>query len=161
MNPEVLKELPQVDRPRATYANISRLDGKGTWKFLLMPTEITYDSSANYTPSNSVGISSPTLQWTTTDNISLSIGNLPISGRSQRRVITKYVNDLMALIQPIAKGKPPAVLSFVWGQTSHSPCVMTRFSKVERSWYPNGDLAECSVSFTLVKVPTELLVDSY
>jgi hypothetical protein len=172
MNPEVIKTLPTIQRVKATYAGISRLDGKGSWKFLLQPTEINYETAANYATANSPATEMQFVQWRNNENLTLSINNLPISGRSiispankndeparrQARLIEKYIDELAAFLKPVEKGKAPPVLAFVWGARSHSPCVMTRFQRTEQDWYPDGSLAGCLISFTLLRVPLDQLI---
>ncbi len=158
VNQSVLVTLPQAQNSQGTFSVISRLDGKAAWSFLAQPTEILYERNSNYSTSNSVG-TLPSLPYGNTDGWTCSIANLPLNTFWQGRSLSSYIDSLAAFGLPDANSFSPPVLAFIWGQRRFSPCVMTRFSKTEKLWFPNGDLAECAISFTLVEVPEDQVVN--
>lgn len=158
-NSSVLAALPQVQNQQGIFSVLSRLDGKVAWSFLMQPTEMTYERNSNYAGSNAIGTIA-SLSYGNTDGWTCSINNLNLSSLAQRRSLLNYVNSLAALGVPDADAFAPPILALIWGQRRFSPCVLTRFSKVEKLWYPNGDLAECAVSFTLLEAPEDQIVAS-
>lgn len=156
MNPIVLQKLPQVTRSQGIYATIARLDGKAAWEFLTMPLEISWEGSANYSPANTPA--SPSYQYTKTDTWTLSISGLALSTIQSDRSLTDYVNQLANLRLPDAGKLTPPVLMWKWGQRLLSPCVLTRFTKLEDSWNNNGELMGCKISFSLLQVSDRNLV---
>ena len=156
-NTLVLSTLPQVPRSGGQYAILARLDGLGAWRFLTMPTEINFERSSVYSASGAAG-AIPSQQWSRTEGWSMSIQGLPLSGLQQQRSLTAYIKALSALQDPDPGMYAPPVLAFRWGQRIHSPCTLTRFSSRESFWFPNGEVAQASVSFTLIEVPQSQVV---
>lgn len=158
MNQSVINSLPQSNsNTTGEYSILARLDGKKGWRFLVQPTEITFEQSANYATSNNVSALS-SVQFAGLDGWRLNISNLPLSTLWQQKRLTQYVDEL-ARLMTIEEGKfSPPVLALKWGQRVWQPCVMTNFNKVEKFWFKDGELAECSVSFGLLQVPTNLLI---
>lgn len=158
MNQSVINTLPQSNaNATGGFSTLVRLDGKAGWKFLVQPTEISYEQSANYSSSNNVSALS-SIQFAGLDGWRLNISNLPLSSLWQQKRLTQYVDEL-ARLMAIEDGKfSPPVLALKWGQRLWQPCVMTNFSKVEKFWFKDGELAECTVSFGLLQVPTSLLI---
>ncbi|MBW4636345.1 MAG: hypothetical protein KME30_32050 [Iphinoe sp. HA4291-MV1] len=152
VNQSVLVTLPQAQNLQGTFSVISRLDAKAAWSFLVQPVEISYERNSNYSFSNSIG-TLPSLQYGNTEGWTCTINNLPLSTFWQGRSLSSYIDALASLQHPDADNFSPPVLAFIWGQRRFSPCVMTRFSKTEKLWFPSGDLAECAISFTLIEVP--------
>lgn len=156
-NTLVLSTLPQVPRSGGQFAVLGRLDGLGAWRFLTMPLEIVFDRNSAYSPSGAAG-SVPSQQWNRTEGWSMSIQNLPLSGLHDQRSLTAYIQALAALQNPDPDMYAPPVLAFRWGQRVYSPCVLTRFTSRENFWFPNGEVAQANIGFTLIEVPKNQVV---
>lgn len=157
MNNSVLQTLPQVENTGAKFALLTRLDGKSAWNFLVMPTEIIWERSASYSASGAVNSVTPYQQYNTTEGWNISMG-FPLSGYTQQKSLTSYVENLANLQLPDTDKLAPPVLAFRWGQRSLAPCILTRLTKTETLWFPSGDLAACKIQISLVQVPLSQLV---
>lgn len=157
MNPEILKILPQAIASKGQYCTLARLDGLAAWKFLVQPTDIPSDRSYNYSESNTVG-SIPNMQPNRLDAWQVSI-SVPLSGLQQKKSLQSYIDAIASLLEPDKAKDSPPVLALVWGQRQIiAPCVMTKFSKKETLWYPNGEIAECAIGFSLTEVPISQVI---
>jgi hypothetical protein len=156
-NSEVINSLPQNKSTQGQYGIIAALDGSSVWKFLVMPTEISFERQASYGSSSTLRVV-PEQQWVRTEGWTMSISNLPLSTYWEKKNLTPYV-EAIASCQESSKNSAPPVLMFKWGSRLFSPCVMTRFSRTEKLWFPSGDLAEASISFTLLQVPLAQVVN--
>lgn len=157
MNEQIVNSLPQANRSGSAFAVLARLDAVSVWTFLVQPAEITFDRNNSYQQTNNVG-TMPNLQYGNTENWQIAINGLPLSAIAQDKSLESYVNSLSSL-QEVVSGKfSPPVLMLKWGNRTLSPLVMTRFSKVETFWTPNGDLLQCKVSFGLTQVPQDQVI---
>ncbi|NEP08994.1 MAG: hypothetical protein F6K14_01830 [Symploca sp. SIO2C1] len=157
---KVIKSLPSNrSKRKGKTATLARLDGKEEWRFMLMPVEISRSRDADYSPSNTMG-NLPEQQWQRTRGWTVKINNLPVDGLYWNKSITEYVNAIASYQVP-KSGKrekeqepSPPVLLLQWGKRIIlSPCIMTSFRCIEKNWFPDGDLATASLSFTLMEIP--------
>lgn len=157
MNVNQLAKLPNATPSQGKYASISRLDGKLSWEFLVMPLEITWSRSSNFATADNPVF--PTPQYKSTEGWTLTFNDIPLLTTRANKNLTDYVNQLSSLELPDpAKLSPPALL-FKWGQRILSPCRMTRFAKKETDWNSDGELQGCNVSFTLIQVSDKIIVN--
>ncbi|MBW4635032.1 MAG: hypothetical protein KME30_24965 [Iphinoe sp. HA4291-MV1] len=157
VNSKVLTKLPQAIIGQGQYAMLARLDGVAVFEFITMPIELPWERALNYTASGAAGVIVPRQQFGSVEGWTLQI-SVPMSGRHEKKSLLSYVDSLAKLQIPDEDAVAPPILAFRWGTRSFSPCIMTRFSKTEKGWYPNGDLAECTVGFSLLEVPVSQVV---
>lgn len=150
-NSQVIQSLPQIKAVQGgQYGILATLDGTSAWKFLVMPTKISFERQASYVGANTLS-ATPEQQWSRTEGWAISISGLPLSTYWEKRDLNPYV-EAIAKFQEAKNSAPPALM-FKFGSRVFSPYVLTRFSKVESLWFPSGQLAEASLSFTLIQVP--------
>ncbi|MBW4666483.1 MAG: hypothetical protein KME60_03305 [Cyanomargarita calcarea GSE-NOS-MK-12-04C] len=154
MNIKVLNTLPHDRSINAQYAAIARLDGKATWEFLLLPTEMQWSRGISYQPSNTSG-NVPILQFASINGWSLSM-SFPAGANDA--LIGDYIDQLTSLMQP-ENGAPP-ILFWRWGQRQLSPCVMLKCDRTESRWTKDGQLLECRIDLVLGQVNEKQLVFS-
>ncbi len=152
LNQRILNQLPQAGRDKGEYARISRLDGRASWEFLLLPAEITFERNATYSKSGAVG-AFQNYQFASIDTWSLGISNLPLNTIYERKDLEGYINQLANLAVPDTQALAPPILVWRWNNRVLSPCVLVNFSKVEKLWFPDGSLAQANISFSLQQVP--------
>jgi hypothetical protein len=153
MNVKLLNTLPRDKSINAQYAAIARLDGKATWEFLLLPTEMQWSRGISYQPSNASG-NVPILQFASINGWSLSM-SFPVGFGDA--LIGDYVAQLASLMQSENGGAPP-ILFWKWGQRQLSPCVMVKCDRTESRWTKDGQLLECKLDVGLVQINEKQLV---
>ena len=157
MNETVISLLPQAPRVSASYATIARLDGRVSWRFLVMPLEIGFNRPINYSPSGVPG-RIQRLAFGGLGNWVMSVNSLPLSTRYQERSLSPYINSIANLAEPDKAAKSPPILLFRWAEKLFSPCLLSDFSYVETWWHSDGSTAEAKISFSLTQIPASQVV---
>ncbi|NEP54146.1 MAG: hypothetical protein F6K65_37295 [Moorea sp. SIO3C2] len=158
MNQSLLYTLPRVVSSSPTWGKLVRLDNRGSWRFLFMPDQIQERVTYSYRTSGGMGfIQNQILE---SGSKELTIPNLNVSTKHEKRSLQHYINSLESLGEPIPGLFSPPVLALTWGsRTLISPCIVTDLQVTQRDWYSNGELATATIRLTLRQVPRDQVVN--
>ncbi|NEO43204.1 MAG: hypothetical protein F6K55_03400 [Moorea sp. SIO4A3] len=156
-NRKVLTNLPRVTSSAPAWAKLSRIDNLESWVFLYMPDQIQERTTFSYRDSGGMGyIPNQILDRGSKE---LTINNLTISTKYERRSLQDYARSLENLGKPIPQLYSPPVLILTWGdRVLFKYCVLTSVQVTQQDWFSNGDLATATLSFSLKEVPKDQVV---
>lgn len=141
-----------------TYQRIKAqlVAGSEVWEFQLNPSELPFDTGAQYTEVGTAATSVQNQAYFFSKGLTLSVRDA-IFDTSGKGTITAALDQLQSFKNPnIKAGKlEPVTLNLVWGSRRFGPCKLTQLNWVEDGWTVNGEPDRAKVSFTLLEIPPE------
>ena len=177
-NEALLASLPNNLAARAPVnAHLLEYSATGentvVWSFLYLPEQIETTKNARYSSANVVG-ELPSVEYGGAELRTVSLSNLILEGFYDSKSVGGIAEGLERLTKAAVGGQAnaigeagdgftfasPPVLSFVLGgRVVIAPCVIVSTSRNESAWFGSGELADCTVSFTLQEISTRDLVE--
>lgn len=137
------------------WAELERVDGKGSYNFLVNPEEIAWSHQAEFSSLPVLYTAQPLLNYKSSTS-SLSIPRVLFWTKAHSGDLTDTLSALKAMTKPPAPGQQLPILKLTWGDLVAARLYLKAFSYREKQWRSGRvTQAEGNMEFLLTPEPAK------
>lgn len=133
------------------WASLSRLDGKGSYSFLVNPEEIAWTHQAEFSSLPVLNTGQPLTKYKTSGT-ALSIPKVWFWTPGNAGDLTATLASLKAMTKPPAPGLDPPLLKLTWGHLTEPRLYLRKLEVKEKQWR-SGKVSSAEGSMDLLISP--------
>lgn len=158
-NDAAIATLPNAPKSWVTahlleYKADRKAETSKLWSFQYNPQRLKYAIAPKWSPSETMSVREPDLQFGGTEPKTLEINDIYLDSYCQGKSLQPLLDGLEELAKAdLSRSRfAPLVLSFVWGHKRFAPCVLTALEWEESGWLA-GAPARVQLNMKLTRVP--------
>lgn len=137
------------------WAKLERIDGKGSYNFLVNPEEIAWSHQAEFNTLPVLYTAQPLVSYKSSSS-GLSIPRVLFWTKAHSGDLTDTLSALKAMTRPPAPGQQPPMLKLTWGDLVAARLYIKAFSYREKQWRSGRvTQAEGNMEFLLSPEPAK------
>lgn len=132
-----------------SWATLERLDGLGSYQFLVNPEEENWSFSAEFAKLPVAATSQPIVNYKSSDS-TLSLPKVYIWTPDNSKQVRSVLDTLITFTRPIKNGDNPPLIKLSYGDTLVDRCYLAKLQVTAKMKLGgNVTMAECSMDFLI------------